>query len=241
MADPMNSPMWADLSARFFQGAAVHFSDKVKLTMPGITENQHQFPVMIDGRAVPGATRMILFEDLNPIPLSVDYQLQKSAAVFATCIKLDQRTPVRGAVLGPDGWHVASQRVDAAGGGCSAPPLSRVRGDWHDHLGELRGAAWPHADGVRLRLTIRHPMDTGLVENIAAYNLEELSVRNAAGDVLATLSIFGSVAEDPVFTFSVPGAAGDQLMIEARDTGGVRISGQVAVPRVSPFPAEVRQ
>ena len=67
-------------------------------------------------------------------------------------------------------------------------------------VGELRGAAWAEGDHLRLRFTVRHPMDTGLVENIPAFNIESMVLRDAGGVALATMTIHGSVAEDPAFT-----------------------------------------
>lgn len=226
-ADPLDSPMWDYHGERLFGDAPVVFDDRVRITLPVIAEDQHVVPVMIDARALDGVERIVLFADLNPIPVAIDYRPVRARPLVATRIKLDQRTPVRAAVLLADGtWHVAGGWIDAAGGGCSAPPVSRVKGDWADHLGEMRGAAWTSQDGTRLRIGFRHPMDTGLVENIAAYNLETLRVRNASGAVLADVTVYGSVAEDPSFTLDVEASDGP-LTIAARDTGGLEFSGTI--------------
>lgn len=228
-ADPLHSPMWAFHAARIFGDAAVVFDDRVKVELPMLAEDQHRLPVTIDARALPDVRRIVLFADLNPIPVAIDYQPLAAAAVVGTRIKLDQRTPVRGAVLTGDGvWHVAGDWVDAAGGGCSAPPLSRVRGDWADHLGEMRGAAWPEGKETRLRVAIRHPMDTGLVENIPGYNIESLTVRETGGRELAMLTIYGSVSEDPAFTLIVDPQGSGPLSVVARDTSGLEFDGALA-------------
>jgi hypothetical protein len=63
---------------------------------------------------------MVILADLNPIPLAVDYR-PGAGLPIATRIKLDQRTPVRGAVQMLDGnWLVSGGWIDAAGG--DAPP-----------------------------------------------------------------------------------------------------------------------
>lgn len=226
-ADPLRSPMWDYHGARIFGGAPVVFDDRVIVQMPEIAENQRVFPVLIDARALPDVKRIVLLADLNPIPVAIDYRPHHAAAFVATRIKLDQRTPVRAAVLLGDGsWHVSGGWIDAAGGGCSAPPVSRVKGDWADHLGELRAAALTEAAGVRVRMNFRHPMDTGLVENIAAYNID--SVRVADGDkVLADLTVYGAVSEDPAFTLLVDAPTGAALRIAARDTNGRDFTGTV--------------
>ena len=203
-ADPLNSPIWAYHAERLFKGAPVVFDSRVKLTVPMIAENQHVLPLTVDARDLPDVERIVIFADLNPIPVALEYRPLVAKAFVATRIKLDQRTPVRAAVLTRDGtWHVNGEWVDAAGGGCSAPPLSRVKGDWADHLGEMRGNAWAQGDQVRLRFGFRHPMDTGLVESIPAYNIDTLTVHDAGGKPLGEMAIWGSVSEDPSFTLIV--------------------------------------
>lgn len=227
-ADPLGSPMWEHHAARLFGKDAVVFDDRVTVRIPEIAENQRVFPVTVDARALPAVRRIVLFADLNPIPVAVDYAPTEAEPFLATRIKLDQRTPVRAAVQTEDGtWHIGGSWIDAAGGGCSAPPVSRVKGDWADHLGEVRAGQWSEKAGeTRLRMTFRHPMDTGLVENIPAYNIERLTIRDAAGKPLGNMQIFGSVAEDPAFTVVVK--ATGTISFEARDSAGLQFPGKVA-------------
>ncbi len=220
-ADPLGSPMWAYHAARLLSDAPVVFDPRVRLILPTIAENQHQFPVTVDARSIPGVQRILVYADLNPLTLAVDYRPLHAEPFLSLRIKLDQRTPVRAAVLAADGkWHVGSAWVDAAGGGCSAPPVGRVKGDWAQHLGEIRGAAWRDGTATRLRFTVRHPMDTGLVENIAAYNLETMHVRGADGVDLARMEIHGSVSEDPAFTLLLHPIKDGPLAIALRDSDG---------------------
>jgi sulfur-oxidizing protein SoxY len=227
--DPLGSPMWDYHAGKLFGGAPVVFDERVRVELPMLAENQHVMPVTVDARALGKVVRIVLFADLNPIPVAIDYSPLAAEAFVATRIKLDQRTPVRAAVLTADGvWHVAGGWVDAAGGGCSAPPLSRVRGDWADHLGEMRGAVWAGEEATRLRVAFRHPMDTGLVENIPEYNIETLTVSDAAGTPLARMRIHASVSEDPSFTLLLSLAAEGGFAVAARDTGGLEFAGVLA-------------
>lgn len=230
-ADPLGSPLWAMHAARLFADAPVVFDPAVRVEMPQIAENQHVFPVLIDARAISGVQRIVVLADLNPIPVAVDFAPGRAAPWLALRIKLDQRTPVRAAVLGGDGrWHVAGGWIDAAGGGCSAPPVSRARGDWAEHLGELRGAAFASPEGTRLRFTVRHPMDTGLVENIPAYTIETITLASA-GQELARMTVSGAVAEDPAFSLLLPAQTGP-VTLALRDTSGLEFIGQVSPPVV---------
>ncbi|MCT2398757.1 quinoprotein dehydrogenase-associated SoxYZ-like carrier [Novosphingobium mangrovi (ex Huang et al. 2023)] len=238
-ADPLDSPMWQYHAERLFAGMPVSFDERVKIEMPIIAENQHAFPVAIDARALPGARRIVLFADLNPIPVALDYRPLAAEPFIATRIKLDQATPVRAAVQLEDGsWHLAGKWIDASGGGCSAPPVSRVRGDWAEHLGEIRGSGWHEGSETRLRISFRHPMDTGLVENIPAYNIDNVTVSRADGTPLARMHVFGSVAEDPAFTVIVDDPARTAFSVSARDTGGLEFSGSLA-PATRPVMASL--
>ncbi len=235
--DPLQSPMWDAHSAALFGDDPVIFDPRVRVEFPPIAENQRVFPVAVDARGVGAVKRMILLVDLNPIPVAVDYRPSAAEPYFETRIKLDQRTPVRGAVQVADGsWHVWGGWIDAAGGGCSAPPVSRVKGDWAEHLGEIRGSASPDGDGkvARLRLTIRHPMDTGYVENIPSYHVEELRLADADGRALGEMTVFASVAEDPAFTLMPLARAGEGISIVARDTNGRDYEARVAVSKRDP-------
>lgn len=235
--DPLGSPMWTAHARTLFGDDPVRFDDRVRVLFPPIAEDQRAFPVAVDARGIAGVRRIVILADLNPIPIAIDYRPAAAAPYVAVRIKLDQRTPVRGAVQLADGrWLVSGGWIDAAGGGCSAPPVSRVRGDWSDHLGEIRGQAWPLADGARLRLSVRHPMDTGFVANIATYHLDRLTVTGSAGAVLGDMDIWASVAEDPAITLMPRAAAGDRLTIAARDTNGRDYVARVDVARQSAVP-----
>lgn len=239
--DPLQSPMWVPLAQTIFGDDPVRFDARIQLSFPQIAENQRSFPVALDARRVSGVRRMVIFADLNPIPIAVDYSPLHADAYVATRIKLDQRTAVRGAVQLADGqWLVTGNWVDAAGGGCSAPPLSRVRGDWAEHLGEMRGEALAtEQTGVsRLRIVMRHPMDTGLVANIPSYHIEKFTVKSASGEILGDMQIWAAVAEDPAFTLMPHARAGDMLRVEARDTNGRDYTAQMIVAGQSAMPGK---
>lgn len=224
-ADPLHSPLWAMHAERLFAGERVEFDQRVILEIPMIAENQHVFPVTIDARALPHVRRMIVLADLDPYPVAVDFTPGTAAPWLSARIKLDQRTPVRVAAQTADGvWHVSGSWVDAAGGGCSAPPASRARGDWAEHLGELRGALYPGAMATRLRFSVRHPMDTGLVENIPAYNIETVTA-SQEGQEVARLTVAGSVSEDPAFTLLLPATATAPVALALHDSNGRDFTG----------------
>jgi len=229
-ADPLQSPVWKAVGETFFGNDLVRFDPRVRVIMPQIAENQRSFPVSIDARAIRGVKRILILADLNPIPLAVDYELTDAAPYLTTNIKLDQRTPVRGAVQLQDGsWLVGGAWVDAAGGGCSMPPLSRARGDWSQHLGEIRGGAWRTSGGDRVRLVMRHPMDTGFVANIPTYHIESLSLTDTHGVKFGRIAMEASVAEDPEITVIVGSSKSAKLVVTGRDTNGIEYDAIVPV------------
>ncbi len=232
-ADPLKSPMWefiADLA--FGKGAVVRFDPRVKVAFPAIAENQRVFPVQVDARGIADVARVVIVIDLNPIQIPIDYRLGDAEPFVSTRVKLDQRTPVRGAVQLKDGtWLVSGSWIDAAGGGCSAPPVSRVKGDWSDRLGEVRGRLWQAAGGgasaSRVQLAFRHPMDTGLVDNIAVYHIDDLKLTGAGGRALGEMKMQAAVSEDPVITVMPRTRAGEAVAFAGRDTNGVEFRGSV--------------
>lgn len=218
------------------EGARVRFDDRVKVTIPEIAEDQRQFPVQVDARGVPDVRRIIVFADLNPIQKAVEYTPHDAEAFISVRIKLDQRTPVRAAVQVADGtWLLAGQWIDAAGGGCSAPPVSRVAGDWARALMQVRGRLWasPDAAEARVALSVRHPMDTGFVDNIAAYWLEQVTIR-AGGRLLGELALNASVAENPAIMLMPRLRAGEHVDVAGRDSGGVELAARIAGQSANP-------
>ncbi|MBA4131981.1 MAG: quinoprotein dehydrogenase-associated SoxYZ-like carrier [Hyphomicrobium sp.] len=233
-ADPLKSPMWADMVKRLLGGGPVVLDGRVKVTVPSIVENQAQVAVTADARALDGVEELVLFADLNPLQHILTLRPRKAAAYVSVRIKVEQATPVRAAARGADGvWHVGSVYLDAAGGGCSAPAMARREEDWSDFVGHSQGRIWREADGfARARLRIRHPMDTGLAkDNTPAYFIEKLDVKSSAGDPLATLELFEPVSEDPTLTLllRIPPADG-AVDVEGRDNNGETYRSTIPTP-----------
>lgn len=228
-ADPLGSPMWEFMADQIFGNDPVRFDDRVRVVMPDIAEDQRAFPVAVDARGIEGVKRIVIFADLNPIQRAIDYRLVDADAYVATRIKLDQRTPVRGAVQLADGsWLVGGGWIDAAGGGCSTLPVSRAKGDWAQHLGEVRGRAWPQQGGAKVQLAFRHPMDTGLVDNISAYHIETVTLKGDGGRVLGVVAMQASVSEDPLLTLIPHARAGELILLDGVDTNGIAYAGAIA-------------
>jgi sulfur-oxidizing protein SoxY len=223
-ADPLESVMWEDVAERFFGDAKVVFDDRVKVQVPSIVENQAQVPVTVDARVLPNVQKLIVFADLNPIIPVLKMKPVKAKPYISFRMKVEQGTPLRAAALTDDGvWHVGGLFLDAAGGGCSAPATVRQLADWSDTVGQTQARMWRDIDGTaRVRLRLRHPMDTGLAkDNTPAYYIEKMELRGSSGEALAELEMFEPVSEDPTLTLLLRLAQSDSgIDVKGRDNNG---------------------
>ena len=243
-SDPLNSVMWEALRDQYFAGATVVFDDKVKVTAPASAEDTRSVPLSVDATALGQVVEMLAIADLNPFPLILRYHPGTAAPYIATRIKIQQATAVRGAARTADGvWHVSGVLVDAAGGGCSAPPVSYAQKDWADHVGEVQARLWPaDEDGVaRLRLRIRHPNDTGLVDGIPAFFVETLTVQAqtpGGPSELARIDSLEPVSENPVYSLDLrPPSDSKALVLRGRDNQGGEIDAIIPMPPPGARPA----
>lgn len=224
VSDPLQSPVWAAMQAKYFADGPVVFDDRVKVSVPSIVENQAQVPVTADARGLYGVKKLVVIADLNPIQHVLTLSPEKAAAYVAFRMKVEQGTPVRAAAQTEDGvWHVGGVYLSAAGGGCSAPAMARGENDWSTTVGQANGKVFRQADGsARVRMRVRHPMDTGLARNNdPAYFIEKLQMRSASGGALATLEMFEPVSEDPTITLMVRLPQDDKAVdVEGRDNNG---------------------
>ncbi len=222
--DPLNSVNWEEMKDQFIGDSAYVFDERVKVIVPSVLENQAQVPVSVDARDLPNVRKIVVFADFNPIQHVLTLTPLKAKPFISFRMKVEQATPVRAAVLTADGvWHIGGIYLDATGGGCSSPAMARQKEDWSTTLGHTRGRLWPQLDGsTRVRLTVRHPMDTGLTpDNIPAFYIETLQLRSSSGVLLALVNIREPVSEDPTMTLHVKlPLSDDAVLIEGRDIGG---------------------
>jgi sulfur-oxidizing protein SoxY len=223
-ADPLNSPMWEDMQERFFGDAHYQFDRRIKVQLPAVVEDQAQVPVTVDARGLENVEKIVVFADLNPIQHVLTLTPQDAAAYISFRFKVERATPVRAAAQTSDGvWHVNGAFLDAAGGGCSSPAMARAKPDWALSFGNTKGRAWPQTDGfVRFRMSIKHPMDTGLgKDNVPAFYIETVRVRSQTGKTLATIEMREPVSEDPTITMMVRLPPSEtSIQVDSRDTDG---------------------
>lgn len=220
-SDPVSSVMWDYYHQRLLDSAAFTFDKRVQVLVPPFAEDARQVPIQIDARGLGARVkRLLVWAELNPIAQVVDFQPGEQVLPFlALRIRVEQATPIRAAVLTEDGlWHVGSARVDAAGGGCTAPSVVRAEAGWEERLGQVLGRRFRLEDSDRLRLQVAHPMDNGLVGGIPEFFIEQAELRDASGQRLASLELFPSVSENPTLSFELREAQGAELWL--RDNNG---------------------
>lgn len=231
--DPLDSPLWEATVANYLSDHPIVFDDAVVVGLPPITEDQQQVPVMVDTSRLGTVDEVVLIADLSPFPMTVKVRPKQSPAVFALRMRIEQGTAIRAAALKDGQWRVGARYLDAAGGGCSAPPEVAARIDW-DNIGQMRARMWREArDQMRMRLRITHPMDTGLHKE-PAYYIQQVAFEDADGRLLADMEVHQPVAANPVFTmqFAAP-EQGDHVAVTARDNDGGIFRAKVPMVRTA--------
>jgi len=241
--DPLDSVMWSSMETilKSVNDGDIVFNDAVTVIAPAVAENQMEVPVTVDASKIGSVEKIVVVTDLNPIHHVLTYEPVDAAPYISFRVKVEQATPVRAAVLTEDGtWHVGGVIVDAAGGGCTAPAVSRGEDDWVSRLVEVRARVWRYAaePDARLRVKIRHPMDTGLADGIPAFFMSKLDVKAPDQKILARLEIRQPVSEHPTFTLKPNLAmAADYLQLQGRDTDGNLVNVKVPAPNATSNPA----
>jgi len=222
--DPMNSPVWGDLAKKVFAGAPYVYDERVKVIVPSVVEDQAAVPITADARGIGTVTKLAVIADLNPIQHVLTLSPDKAEPYVSVRLKVEQGTPVRAAALTSDGvWHVGSTYLDAMGGGCTAPAMARKDADWTTTVGQTQGRIWRESEGTaRLRLRMRHPMDTGLAKDgTPAFFIERVDVKDPDGGKLATVEMYEPVSEDPTMTLLITLApSATAVTVDGRDTAG---------------------
>ncbi len=241
--DPFGSMLWPDLRREFLGTAPVQFDPRVKVSGPAFAEDPMNVPISVSADGLGPVDVIMVFVDRNPIRKVLEYFPVGSLPRLSFRFKLQQASPVRAAVKTRDGaWHVGGVVVDSAGGGCTAPGLTRRDGSWSRSLGEVSARVFPRSvaplesdatgatgaeTATRVRLRVMHPMDTGLAVGIPAFYINRLSLRDGAGRELMRLNAFEPVSENPIFSFDFTQTPEGSLSLVGTDNNGNRIAGTV--------------
>lgn len=232
--DPLGSMQWPVQQQKHIGKAAWRFSDAVLVKGPEFAEDAMNVPILIDARALQRSAgpidRIVVIADRNPIQHILDFEPLGSWPVLAFRFRMEQGSPVRALVRTQDGhWHVGQTWVNAAGGGCTVPGLTRADGSWSQTLGQVQAKVFRNVleGGTRLRLRVMHPMDTGLAAGIPAFHIEQLELRDAQDRPSWRMALHEPVSENPLLTLELGEKVQGPWRLVGRDTGGNRIDAQV--------------
>jgi len=226
--DPLKSPQWTDIKDRYLGAAKVVFDPRVVVSGPKVAEDSMNVPVGIRITGLPDVRRVLVIADLNPIVKVLEFSSKGALPSLHFRMKLQQGSPVRAMAQTADGvWHVGGIWIDASGGGCTAPSVGRSSANWTETLGQVQSRVWQGEAQSRVKLSIMHPMDTGLAPGIPAFYIERLSLQDASGKEWMAIDTFEPVSENPVFSFDFTGSPPAGLTLVGRDNNGNRISAKV--------------
>ncbi len=232
--DPLGSMQWPVVIKKYIGTAPWRFTDEVVVKGPEFAEDAMNVPVFVDARALVRSAgpidRIRLVADRNPIQHILDFEPLDSWPVLAFRFRMEQGSPVRALVRTRDGrWHVGQTWVNASGGGCTVPGITRADGSWSRTLGQVQARVFRNVleGGTRLRLRVMHPMDTGLVAGIPSFHIEHLELRDPQDQAVWRLALHEPVSENPLLTLELGDTLRGPWQLSGRDNNGNRIQAQV--------------
>ena len=231
--DPLRSQVWSGLRKEFFPpNSEVNFDDRVVVQVPQFADDSMNVPVSVDASALGKVSKIMVLVDRNPIRKVLEFIPDQVKPSLSFRFKLEQASPIRAAVLLPDGtWKVGSAFIEASGGGCTVSGATRKDGSWSKTLNQVSSKLFDGSDNqkgsLRLRLRVQHPMDTGLVSGVPAFYIQQIRLKNSQGDTLARLFPFEPISENPLFSFDFISPPIGDLSLEGKDNNGNLISAKV--------------
>lgn len=200
--NPIPSPTFDDILKTVIADDKYIFDDEnITLEVPTFADNPIQVPIFADAKLIKNAKQMILFADLNPIPIIVNMKLNELLPVISLNIKVAQETPLRALVLDEKNiWHIASKNIKSFGGGCSVASVSSSGDDFAKLLGKTKVNTFESNGIYRIKSSIFHPMETGLIFGNNEFYINKILVKADEKDI-AEISTYSAISENPRFIF----------------------------------------
>lgn len=200
--NPIISPTFKDIIKEIIGQQKYIFDDKnIIVKVPNFADNPVQVPIFVDAKKIKDAKRMILFADLNPIPRIIDMDLKNLLPIVSLNIRVAQETPLRALILDSKGiWHIGSKNIKSFGGGCAVASVASSNTDFDKLLGKGKISYYKKDDSYRIKSSIFHPMETGLVFGNSAFYINQV-VLKADNKILAKIKTFSPISENPRFIF----------------------------------------
>ncbi len=206
--NPIISPTFQDVLKEIIGDQEYIFDDKnIIVKVPSFADNPVQVPIFVDAKKIKDAKRMILFADLNPITRIVDMDLTNLLPLISLNIRVAQETPLRALVLDSKGvWHIGSKNIKSFGGGCSVASVASSDTNFDKLLGKGKISYYKNDDTYRIKTSIFHPMETGLVFGNSEFYINKV-VLKAEEKILASIKTYSPISENPRFIFETKEAS----------------------------------
>ncbi|RXJ82314.1 quinoprotein dehydrogenase-associated SoxYZ-like carrier [Arcobacter sp. F2176] len=175
----------------------------IKIQVPKFADNSLQVPIYIDASKIMNAKRMLIFADYNPIPIIIDMDIKEILPVFSTNIKVANETPLRILVLDNKNiWHVNNALIKSLGGGCDVSSLASKDKSFAKKLGITKGKIFIKNNNKRIKASIFHPMETGLIFGSLEFYIEKITIQDS-NKILSTIKTTSAISENPRFIFEI--------------------------------------
>lgn len=218
--NPIISAVFDDLIKSIVADEKYIFDDdNIILKVPDFADNPFQVPIYVNGLKIVNAKRLVLFADYNPISNIIDMELEHLLPVISTNIKVAQETPLRALILDDKNiWHVGSINIKSNGGGCDISAQSSNSYEYEKLLGEIKTELFQKEEGNRIKTSIFHPMETGLIFGTNEFYINSIIIKDK-DKVLANIKSTSVISENPRFIFESKNKI-DNLDIEFTDNDG---------------------
>lgn len=202
--NPIESPTFDNILQTIVGEEKYIFDDnKIIVKVPNFADNPVQVPIFVDARKIKNAKRLVIFADLNPISTVVDIELLGLSALFSTNIKVAQETPLRALVLDDKNiWHIASANIKSNGGGCDISSQASKDYEFEKLLGQTKGQIFNKDNNTRIKASIFHPMETGLIFGTNEFYINKILIKNK-NKIVAKITSSSAISENPRFTFEI--------------------------------------
>lgn len=224
--NPIPSPTFDEILKPIIQDKKYIFDDEnITIEVPNFADNPVQVPIFVDAKNIKNAKQLILFADLNPIPVIVDMKLLELLPLISLNIKVAQETPIRALVLDDKNiWHIATKNIKSFGGGCSVASDSSTNSDFAKLLGKTKINIFENADITRIKTSIFHPMETGLVFGKNEFYINKINIL-AQNKTISLIKTYSAISENPRFIFETK-VKTDDYKIEFFDVDGNKFTAQ---------------
>ena len=218
--NPIQSPTFDEILKPIIEDKKYIFDDEnITIEVPNFADNPVQVPIFVDAKKIKNAKQLILFADLNPIPVIVNMKLIELLPLISLNIKVAQETPIRALVLDDKNiWHIASKNIKSFGGGCSVASLSSNDSDFIKFLGKTKINSFENGEITRLKASIFHPMETGLIFGKNEFFINKITIF-ANNKNISQIKTYSAISENPRFIFETKEKTND-YKIEFFDVDG---------------------